>query len=59
MARTSDGGDAPEGEVVVDERHCVDHLDGAGSGESLGLVTVGKVSWGEAEHGASALPTAD
>jgi len=43
------------GEVVVDERHGVDHFDGAGSGHRGGGGAANEFAGGDAEHGAHAL----
>ena len=42
-------------EVVVDERHGVDHLDGAGGGEGGFLVAAYELAGGDAEQGADPL----
>jgi len=42
-------------QVVVDERHGVDHLDGAGGGDGGGLCATDELACGDAEHGADPL----
>lgn len=45
------------GEVVVDERRSVDHLEGAGGGYDQILGPTHELAGGDAEDGADPLPT--